>query len=123
MKTDAELNRLIAERVMGWTTGKHDRLGNIWDMPNGMQTTCPAYCTDPAAWGGLFVWLAEQGRQPELFGYTKAEKGDDRYCAILYAKYNPVNARVWPTADGSAASPGRALVLATLAAYGVEVGE
>jgi hypothetical protein len=108
MKTDNELNRLIAERVMGWTYEGVGRFGGLdaWLTPDGGVTGIRDYCTDPAAWGALFVWLAECGCTPMiehdgLGSYTATVKGDGRVVNL----------------------PGRALVLATLAAYGVEVDE
>jgi hypothetical protein len=108
MKTDAELNRLIAEHV---TKPKKHLMGKDWNeigIATSFHWTYPVidYCTDPAAWGALFVRLAEFGCTPliehdGLGSYTATVKGDGRVIDL----------------------PGRALVLATLAAYGVEVDE
>jgi hypothetical protein len=62
------------------------------------------YCTAPAAWGALFVWLAEQGKRVSLDANILQQ---DVFATV-------------GTHGRAAPLPGRALVLATLAAYGVE---
>jgi hypothetical protein len=111
MKTDNELNHLIAERVMGWKElPLDDDLGDVWEMPNSHINMLPWYCTDPAAWGALFVWLAGQPRHQQI---RLGHGVKDWYAVICGTRRADVSA--------SDPLPGRALALATLAAHGVEV--
>lgn len=124
-KTNEELNKAVQEArhgkwdearcgVCGWPL---DVSGNV-SSPRCLPDNCsmrptperradtPAdICGDPAAWGGLFIWLKEQGLQPVLegydnFGYT-AEVGPD--------PRTPMNDTL----------PGRALARAFLKARGL----
>lgn len=136
MMTDDELNRLVAERVMGWSIYHYDKdyASNCYYMLTdadgdpvapfaGLHTgerkteaeawaDVPAYCTNPAAWGALLDWLAGENRGP-----------------VLMANFPGVTdwrAEVWAEDDNNRHEaidilPGRALVLATLKAWGVEV--
>jgi hypothetical protein len=109
MKTDNELNRLIAERVMGKAPDKNEsQWRGVLAGVALSEYSYPDYCTDPAAWGALLEWLHERDYYPEL-------GSGPQWRASLH--------RVLPTSGKTAyaATPGRALVLATLAAYGVEV--
>ncbi len=132
--TDNEINRLVAERVMGWSIYHYDKdiAANCYYIlvdtelnpvaafdgwHTGERKTeaeawadAPAYCTDPAAWAGLLVWLKEQGNKPQLI-----YDGHD-WWASLFARDG------WARKGIDADSPGRALALAALRAYGVEVG-
>lgn len=103
MKTDAELNRLIAERVMGWREMPDGDFGGLYQTPDLRLRGLPAYCTDPAAWGALFVWLAERSDNHDLR-------------LAFHQKWYAANVMGLVKSDPL---PGRALVLATLAAYGV----
>ena len=123
MKTDAELNRLISEHVFGyqWFDGaegtniRYLRSPDNFDYAayevNGVIKVLSGqdnYCTDPAAWGALFVRLAEQGKRVSLEANILQK---DFFATVgTYGKSDPIEI-------------GRALVLATLAAYGAEVEE
>ena len=129
MKTDAELNRLIAERVMGYRFEPHtvmlgkDAITFDGYAPDGLHWKRDGmdrylnYTTDPAAWGALFVWLADQDRLPSLKNAAKI--------VSVFAPHPLWIAEVKNSSDWrnqrQSELPGRALVLATLAAYGVEV--
>ena len=102
--SDAELNRLVAERVMGYKLINGGGAGPLWETPEGRWLAPRNYCTDPEAWGALFVWLAERGYAPSL-----EYDGLGTYAVAVGKSF------------ATTVSPGRALVLATLAAYGVEV--
>lgn len=143
MKTDAEINHLVAEQVMGlditkksehtWKRREHGTIDNF-AMENGYHngpvctrcgysfcehcdedgyttTSCQAhisdYCNDPAAWGALFVWLASHWHNPQLTAYI--DQDGVRYSAIMRK------------GDAEDTNPGRALAIAALRAYGVEV--
>jgi hypothetical protein len=125
MKTDNELNRLIAEKVLNepleppcgyyHETDAAQRSEDGWsgwcyNCDCSISEVAPEprrYTADPAAWGSLFVWLAEQKRNVSMLAQQ-----DGYHVMVPYG-----NRAVDPL-------PGRALVLATLAAYGVtEVGE
>lgn len=113
--TDNEIEQVVAEKVMGWTNVHEEgdrswgvpphlrdlaprcRAGSIWPIPN--------VCTDPAAWGALLVHLHTVGLCPSLAGHTHTG-----WHALVGDGYR------W-----NEASPGRALALAALRAYGVEV--
>ena len=108
--TDNEINRLVAERVMGWVYEPGDpTFGRDWITHDGDRSRLRDWCTDPAAWAGLLVWLKEQGNKPQLI-----YDGHD-WWASLFARDGWARKRI------DADSPGRALALAALRAYGVEV--
>lgn len=67
------------------------------------------FCTDPAAWGALLVWLASERLMPKL----RWDEIDAQWVAQVgrSALYEL----------GRDAQPGRALALAALRAHGVEV--
>lgn len=100
--TDDNLNRAVA-RIIDETHG-----APATNEPRNV----PAYCTNPAAWGALLDWLAGENRGP-----------------VLMANFPGVTdwrAEVWAEDDNNRHEaidilPGRALVLATLKAWGVEV--
>jgi len=123
MKTHDELNRLIAERVLqeplqppcGYYHNTDDATfeDGIWygwcyTCGKSIDEVAPEprrYCTDPAAWGALLVWLKEQGKRVSIEGNILK---DDWFATVgTHGKTDML--------------PGAALVLATLAAYGVEV--
>lgn len=125
MKTDSELNQLIAERVMGYV---YD--GSAWwTHPDGQRTSVdglPRYCTDPSAWGALFDLLCEQGRNPTI-RKCRMRTEDQKYrreATVLKLNIEEdANGYLDEFAYGYHRLTGRALVLATLAAYGMEVTE
>lgn len=99
--TDDNLNRAVA-RIIDETHG-----APATNEPRNV----PAYCTDPAAWGALLVWVKEQGRVPAIAAFYDR----DEYLATINVSPD------WACFDGVATTPGRALVLAALRAWGVEV--
>lgn len=105
---DASLNRAVAA-----ARGKKiETIGRIdWiDEGGGYMLAVPNICTDPAAWGGLYTWLASEG-----YGVD-----------ILYSTFHHEHiATVWnkqrePFSVGGS-SPGRALALAFLTSKGVKL--
>lgn len=97
--TDNEINRLVAERVMGWTF-PHLR-------PNSQ------FCTDPAAWAGLLVWLAADRKPRGVSLDTWPDEG--LWEVTIGALDGERRVSVYD------ANPGRALALAALRAYGVTI--
>lgn len=110
---DATINRLVAERVLGWRQKAGSKYQ--WVMPDDRPSGLPDFCNSPAAWGELLVWLARCGWTPRLVCETSA---GNCWSAYLYDK----TARVAGSSSESR-TPGRALALAALRAYGVEVDE
>lgn len=115
--TDKELNQLVAERVLGHTVA-HDSWGNqclvlVEDNDSEHWPALPDYCTEPAAWGFLFTYLLTQKRKPSIW-----QEAQDLVGAMVGTVSNFNNAVMEESYN---ADVGRALVLATLAAYGVKV--
>lgn len=109
---DQDLNRLVAE-ARGWTEiTNNDPYGRLVGLiPDGSRADfLPDVASDPAAWGGLYTWLASEG-----YGVD-----------ILYSTFHHEHiATVWnkqrePFSVGGS-SPGRALALAFLASKGVKL--
>lgn len=98
--TNDQLNRAVAV-LRGWT-----RIDDEVGMPPGVGygLLWPDYCTDPAAWGGLFVELAGEGLAP-LIDYGSIRRHG--YVAAI-------DSRTFSAFDP--ALPGRALALAYVAA-------
>ena len=93
--TNDELNRRVAE-LRGWTEQPTAKFGpNIWMRPDGGLRPLPDYCTDPAAWGALFVALAGEG-----------------YCPSIQAEFANRYIATVGRANASAATPGAGLCLA-----------
>ena len=101
---DAEDNHVVPfERALGIRTGYRQTEAEAWaDVPD--------YCNDPAAWGALFVWLAERGHCPRFVCETES---GNLYTAYLYDETANVSG------FGQHAQPGRALALAFLRAKGL----
>lgn len=100
--TDAEINALVAkliERQLG--------VGEQSLAPRNVMD----YCNDPAAWGALFVWLADNNHTPEL-NHTRVSFMP-HYQATVYGRMID--------GDTRDVKPGRALAIAALRAHGVEV--
>lgn len=137
MKTDAELNRLIAERVMGYWVYHYDKSSREhcyyvlldkdmntvapFDSREGINTghrkteagawaDTPEYTADPIARETLINHLIEQDYAVTLYARHRLRSAE-----VLHA---PTHSRL---RKDDATEIGRALVLATLAAYGVEV--
>jgi hypothetical protein len=91
--TDDEINRLVAEKVMGFTKiGEAD------------SSYIPDYCNDLAVLGNLLVWLCNNGKQRPY----------------LYANYAMRwVAGVEGYDECHSGKPGRALALAALRAHEV----
>lgn len=108
--TDATINRLVAERVMGWVYEPGDpTFGRDWITHDGDRSRLRDWCTDPAAWAGLLTHLAPYW--PRLVCHAA---NGTHWAVYLY----DATSRVVGYADAD--SPGRALALAALRAYGVE---
>jgi len=108
--TDNEINKAVAERVMGWRQCLCKLDCEFW-YEGDTEHTLPAYCTDPAAWGGLYDWLRTHGWEVSLIargvGTTEAR-----------ARHHHARGYFGMAED---AETGRALALAALKAHGVEV--
>lgn len=132
--TDDDLNRLVAdERVMNAPLEPpcpryHSTDSAEYDSSDGWSGWCytcgcsisevtpepPRYCTDPARWGALLMWLADQEATRVTLSWTWT--GDTmEWVASVWR--DGVICRCITT------TPGRALVRATLRAWGVEVPE
>lgn len=127
MKSNNELNRLIAERVLNEALEppcgyyhETDAANRDEDGWNGWCYNCDCsisevapeprrYCTDPAAWSALWDFLISEGWNVTLDTFAD--------CAAATLRH------VWKDRPFivNDNDKGRALVLATLAAYGVEV--
>ena len=110
--TNDELNRLVCERVLGWTWRVRidEVIGWVKDAKLVAQST-PNFCGDWRAFGLLWDALVKADNMPSINNSGAAE--------YVYAE-------VFGNGDGDpldAADPDprRALVLAALKAYGVEV--
>ena len=132
--TNDELNRLVCERVLGWEwksppaeeTRSYTDCGlctvGWWDRGDGKQWTkhfnpkhngqplvepvgCPGFCGDWAAFGVLWDALVDAGRSVEIWAYSP--RHSTSACVDNTRIDDP--------------DPRRALVLAALKAYGVEV--
>lgn len=126
--TDNEINEAI-ERLMGrepcegWSqmmSAAAFLAGGIWQSSCGHQgDTCyPAghprnVCTDPAAWGALLVWMAND-RSPR--GTSLNWWPDEGLWEACIGALDGEDSIAVMSAH-----PGRALALAALRAYGVEV--
>lgn len=95
--TNDELNRKVAT-LRGWKPINLGAAGWHWETPHGGIRALPNYCTDPAAWGGLLIELAAEGREA-------------RIGVSLLGKWSAVVSMHPAIAD----SPGRALALAFVA--------
>lgn len=103
--TNADLNRAVAV-LRGLTQCQCDPHCGFWYTAAGESQTLPDYCTDPAAWGGLFVALA--GELPK--GYPSLQWfGSFWGSSINVSEDNHVTGY-------DDALPGRALCLALIAA-------
>lgn len=128
--TEAEINRAVAEHLgqpleppceRYHSTDESEHSEDGW---SGFCYTCGLpisevapeprrYCSDPAAWGGLFEHLCREKRNPMLWWERQDRIGasvntEPRYdCAAQVEAFD--------------ALPGRALALAALRAHGVEV--
>lgn len=131
--TDDDLNRLVAdERVMNAPLEPpcpryHSTDSAEYDSSDGWSGWCytcgcsisevtpepPRYCTDPARWGALLMWLAEQRRYPSVY-FSQMDS------AFVAEAMHPNDGSGFVASDPL---PGRALVIATLRAWGVEVPE
>ena len=158
--TDEQINRLVAERVMGYgptemrICGRDPETGTWEDVQcwtddlgapywgaateikpcyNWLNTPSPIakgwtpegiaeadrrsywhvvldYCTDPAAWAGLYLHLTTQAMTQVSLVWTR--KPGKEHTASVWWKHKMVIIED--------ALPGRALALAALRAYGVE---
>lgn len=143
--TDQELNRLLAERVLGWKPDEPFDSADgakLWLKPGtpdqpwvlagwaiapvndddddiryqigGRRAFDP--CNLPDAWGWLYQWLSDNDRRPALW-WHQGKHG------AMVLKSSPDPSLIDDTKDERDEKPGRALVLAALAAYGVEVND
>lgn len=100
--TNDELNRKVAT-LRGLTQCQCEPNCGFWYTAAEEQTLLPNYCDDPAAWGGLFVELGNEGYAPFL---------DTRNGMVLSARFKAIVIDDRQTYIGIADSPGRALCLA-----------
>jgi hypothetical protein len=110
--TDHEINRAVAE-ARGWTPP--ETLYGLAHYPDGLMVRpepVPAVCTDPAAWGALLEWLAEQGRSPRL-AHDEWEDHGLVWYALVFGPGAPAESQPFEVFDPL---PGRALALAFLKA-------
>lgn len=110
--TDAEINQKTAH-MLGWRFVTSEDGEPRWLSPDGfdVQDYPPDYCTDPAAWGALFVRMADRRCSPRITHDPDQMNGGPGEYVATVEQYD----------RASRTSPGRALALAALRAHGVEV--
>ena len=113
--TDEQINKAVAG-LLGWGDWWQDKQSGMWwgSMPNPHieddKMPLPDYCTDPAAWAGLFIEIKARGLVPAIAAFYE----ENAYMATINVGHDGA------CYIASDALPGRALALAALKAYGAE---
>ena len=103
-----ELNRLVCERVLGWRTADAGGGQRWWFPPNGSSVPTPDFCNDWTAFGVLWEALVKIMHEVHLCRY------EDGVIEAMVLTEQGISQQVDP-------DPRRALALAALKAYSVEV--
>ena len=114
--TDNEINRLVCEKVLGWTeeplpVHKEWTWGDtFWRIgPSGGVGHTPDFCNDWRAFGLLWEALVKDERSPDIQQVARTARA-----LVALHPYDNHEADVFDS------SPCRALALAALKAYGVK---
>lgn len=120
--TNEQINRLVAEKVCGYTSDVEDgfwpNIYEVWRDADGYKVcehSPPDYCANAAAWGALLQFLKDEGKRPQLRGNAT------HWLAILTVLCPPPDDDWFEDFTAEDAAPGRALAIAALRAHGVDV--
>jgi len=85
MEAGPQLDLLIAERVMGWSEGKHFEVGDFGVVKLGEVIDIWSPSTDIAAAWEVTTKLCELGIVPEVYGMWLTKKKNEWYIVLWYS--------------------------------------